>query len=105
MRIIRPLDIAPLGPVRLPDSGLGQGWEAAAVFGLTLLVLAFGLVTLYSASSVFAINQGLSDTFYVTRQGVGALVGLAGLMFCAWMPYRYWAAFAWPLIAVSLVKL
>ena len=105
MRIIRPLDIAPLGPVRLPDSGLGQGWEAAAVFGLTLLVLAFGLVTLYSASSVFAINQGLSDTFYVTRQGVGALVGLAGLMFCAWMPYRYWAALAWPLIAVSVVML
>ena len=105
MKIIRSLDVAPLGPARLPDSGLGQGWEAGAVFILTVLVLAFGLVTLYSASSVFAINQGLADTFYVTRQGAGALVGLTSLMFCAWMPYRYWAVLAWPLIAASVLML
>lgn len=98
----RPMDIAPVGPARLPDSGLGRGWEAAAVMGLTLLVLSFGLVTLYSASSVFALSQGVSDTFYVVRQGAGAIVGLALLVFCAWMPYRYWALLAWPLVVVSV---
>ena len=50
MRMARPMDIAPAGPARLPESGLGRGWEGAAVMGLTLLVLSFGLVTLYSAS-------------------------------------------------------
>lgn len=99
------MDIAPVGPARLPDSGLGRGWEAAAVMGLTLLVLSFGLVTLYSASSVFALSQGLSDTFYVGRQGAGALVGLAALLVCAWMPYRWWALLAWPLVTVSVVML
>ena len=39
----RPMDIAPLRPVRLPDSGLGRGWEAATMMGLTLLILSFGL--------------------------------------------------------------
>jgi cell division protein FtsW len=72
------------------------------VVGLTLLVLSFGLVTLYSASSVFALSQGMSDTFYVVRQGAGALVGFACLLLCAWMPYRYWELFAWPLVAISV---
>ena len=53
----RPLDIAPAGPVTLPDAGIGRGWEPAAVVILTLLLVAFGLVTLYSASSVLAWRQ------------------------------------------------
>ena len=44
--------------------------------GLTLLLLSFGLVSLYSASSVLALRQGLPDTYYVIRQSVGAGVGL-----------------------------
>ena len=36
MRMARPMDIAPVGPARLPDSGLGRGWEAAAVMGARL---------------------------------------------------------------------
>lgn len=101
----RPIDIAPLGPVRLPDSGLGRGWEAAAVLGLTLLILSIGLVMLYSASSVFAIRQGVPDTFYVLRQASGAVVGLGLLVTCAMLPYRLWGAFAWPMIGVSALLL
>ena len=53
----RPMDVAPVGPVRLPDAGIGRGWEAATIMGLTLLLLSFGLVSLYSASSVLAVNR------------------------------------------------
>ena len=35
----RPLDIAPAGPVTLPDAGLGRGWEPTAVVLLTLLAV------------------------------------------------------------------
>ena len=97
----RPIDIRPVGRASLPDSGLGRGWEPAALMGLTLLVLSVGLVTLYSASSVFAIRQGLPDTFYALRQAAGAGVGLVVLTVCALMPYRYWARVAWPLIALT----
>ncbi len=99
------MDIAPIGPIRLPDSGLGRGWEAAAVLGLTLLLLSFGLVALYSASSVYALRQGLPDTYYVIRQAAGAGVGMAGLMLCALLPYKLWEKGAWALLFISIVGL
>jgi len=99
------MDVAPVGPVRLPDAGLGRGWEAAAVLGLTLLLLSFGLVALYSASSVLALRQGLPDTYYVIRQAVGAGVGMGCLVLCAWLPYRLWERSAWALLVVSMLAL
>jgi len=99
------MDIAPAGPVRLPESGLGRGWEAATVMGLTLIILSFGLVTLYSASSVYALRQDFPDTYYVLRQAGGAGIGLTVLVVCAWMPYHLWEKLAWPLIAVSAFML
>lgn len=101
----RPLDVAPAGPVTLPDSGWGRGWEPLAMVLLTLLLLSFGLVTLYSASSVLALRQNLPDTYFVLRQAAGAGVGLVALAVCAWMPYRVWARFAWPLLWVSVALL
>ena len=101
----RPVDLAPPAPVRLPESGLGRGWEAATLMGLTLLILSFGLVTLYSASSVYAIRQGVPDTYFVLRQTVGAGVGLTLLLACAYLPYRVWSPLAWPLVAVSAFML
>lgn len=97
----RPMDLAPPAPVRLPESGLGRGWEAATLMGLTLLVLSLGLVTLYSASSVYAIRQGVPDHYFVLRQAAGAAVGLALLLVCAYLPYRIWSALSWPLVALS----
>jgi cell division protein FtsW len=101
----RPMDIAPAGPVRLPDSGLGRGWEAAAVMGLTLLLLSFGLVFLYSASSVLALREDLPDTYFVLRQAAAAGVGVALLVACALLPYRIWEVCAWPILVLSVAGL
>lgn len=101
----RPLDVAPAGPITLPDSGLGRGWEPGAVIALTLLLLSFGLVTLYSASSVLALRQNLPDTYFVLRQATGAAAGLAILGVCAWMPYAWWQRMAWPLLWASVILL
>jgi cell division protein FtsW len=101
----RPVDVAPSRPVRLPDSGLGKGWEATAIMGLTLLILSFGFVTLYSASSVHALRQDYPDTYYVLRQATGAGFGLVLLFLCALTPYRVWASLAWPLLVGTAVAL
>lgn len=101
----RPMDLAPPGPARLPDSGLGRGWEAATLMGLTFLILSFGLVTLYSASSVYAIRQGVPDHYYVLGQAIGAGVGFALLLLAAWAPYRIWEYLAWPLVGACIVML
>jgi cell division protein FtsW len=99
------MDIAPAGPVRLPDSGLGRGWEAAAIMGLTLLLLSFGLVFLYSASSVLALREDLPDTYFVLRQAAAAGVGVGLLVACALLPYRIWERLAWPILVVSVAGL
>jgi cell division protein FtsW len=99
------MDIAPAGPVRLPDAGLGRGWEAAAVMGLTVLLLSFGLVSLYSASSVLAVRQSYPDWYYVMNQATGAGIGLVCLFICAWLPYRLWEHLAWPLLVTSVLGL
>ncbi len=95
----RPIDIAPFAPATLPDSGLGRGWESAAVMTLTLLILSIGLVALYSASSVYATRLDVSDTYFVIRQGAGAIVGLGALVVCALLPYGVWRRLAWPMLA------
>jgi cell division protein FtsW len=72
---------------------------------LTLLLLSFGLVTLYSASSVLALRQSLPDTYYVFRQATAAGAGLVVLGICAWVPIAWWERLAWPLLGASIVLL
>ncbi|HEX9886768.1 MAG TPA: putative lipid II flippase FtsW [Longimicrobiales bacterium] len=101
----RPLDVAPVGPVALPDIGLGRGWEPAVLMTVTLLLLSFGLVTLYSASAPLARREDLVDYHYVLRQTWGAAIGLVALVACSRIPYRFWSAMAWPILGVTLVFL
>ena len=101
----RPVDVAPPGPVALPVTGLGRGWETAALMTITIVLLSMGLVTLYSASAFLAQRQELPDYYYVLRQAAGAAIGLAALGFCAWMPHDYWRRLAWPIIALVCLLL
>ena len=55
----RAVDLAPSGPLALPITGIGRGWEATAIMTLTLILLSLGLVTLYSASAFLAQRQAL----------------------------------------------
>ena len=102
---VRRLDVAPHGRINLPESGLGRGWEAAAIMGLTLLILSLGFVSLYSASAVHALRQDQPDTYFVVRQVGGAGFGLLLLVLCALLPYRIWRSLAWPLLGGTVFML
>jgi cell division protein FtsW len=91
--------------VVLPDTGLGRGWEPAVLATATLLLLCFGLVSLYSASAVLAQRQALPDYHYVVRQAAGAGAGLLVLALAALVPYRLWHAVAWPLLGATWILL
>ncbi|MEE8147776.1 MAG: FtsW/RodA/SpoVE family cell cycle protein, partial [Longimicrobiales bacterium] len=95
----RSVDVAPSGPLALPITGMGRGWEAAALMTLTVVLLSLGLVTLYSASAFLAQRQALPDYYYVLRQATGAAMGLTALGLCAWLPHDLWRRLAWPMIA------
>ncbi len=100
----RPMDVAP-ARVALPDVGLGRGWEPPLLLALTVTLFAFGLVTLYSASSFLARTDGNPDYFYVVRQATGGLVGLVALAVCARLPCRFWERMAWPLVIATFALL
>ena len=101
----RAVDLAPSGPLALPITGIGRGWEAGAILTVTLLLLSLGLVTLYSASAFLAQRQGLPDYYYVLRQATGMAAGLAILGVCAWVPHGLWRRLAWPMVIVAFILL
>jgi hypothetical protein len=49
------------GGVRLEPEPAAGGWEAPVLLLLALGLLSFGLVAVYSASSVLAVRLGLAD--------------------------------------------
>lgn len=87
------------------ESRLGTGWEAPGLLAITVVLLAIGAVTVYSASSVMAQSHGLPDYYFVTRQVTAAAAGLLLLVGIAQVDYRRLRLLAWPLLGALLVLL
>ena len=74
---------------------------------LVLLLLAVGLIMLYSAS--FAQSEYdtgyVSSTRYFQKQAVCAAIGMAAFCLFSRIPVQVWFRLAWPLYALSIVLL
>ena len=74
---------------------------------LTLLLLAVGLIMLYSASSA----QSMYDTGYTVstrypqKQAFCAVIGILAMWGFSRIPPKFWLKFAWPLYGISIVLL
>ncbi|MFO8175036.1 MAG: FtsW/RodA/SpoVE family cell cycle protein [Gemmatimonadota bacterium] len=101
----RPTNVAPAAPATLPVTGLGRGWEPAALMAMTLLLFAFGLVTLYSASTFLAYRAGVPDYYFVLRQASGGALGLGIMVICSRIPHGIWQKLAWPMLGAAWILL
>ena len=74
---------------------------------LVLLLLAVGLVMLYSASSAQSqYDTGYAiSTRYLQKQGVCAIVGLGAMYAFSRIPVGFWHRLAWPMYGASIVLL
>ena len=74
---------------------------------LVLLLLAVGLVMLYSASSAQSqYDTGYAiSTRYLQKQGVCAVVGLGAMYAFSRIPVGLWHRLAWPMYGASIVLL
>jgi cell division protein FtsW len=70
---------------------------------ITLALLAFGLVMVYSATSAPATLRHGNPTGYLERQGLYALLGIALMVFAARTDYRKWREWSPALLLVALV--
>lgn len=78
-----------------------KGWEVTALYSFTAILIVFGLITLYSASSYHAQTQNLPGTYYFVRQLIGVGLGTIALMICSRMNYDIWRKLAWPILIVT----
>ncbi len=76
-----------------------------ALLALVLALTVFGLVMVYSASFMIAVNEGHSQVYYLVRQFLWAIVGGAMLLVGQRLEYRMWRRMALPLMATTIALL
>jgi cell division protein FtsW len=81
----------------------GSQVESQLLFLITLGLLAFGLVMVYSATSAPAALRHANPTGYVERQALYAALGLALMAFAARTDYRRWREWSPALLITALV--
>src|SRR3954453_11709342 len=78
----------------------GADWHALTL--VTLGLVAFGIVMVYSATSASAAVGGGDPVEYLTRQGTFAVIGLLAMLGVTRIDYRRLRLLAPPLLLVSL---
>ncbi len=76
-----------------------------ALLAGTMLLVAFGIVMVYSASAVYAGHMHHDSQYYLVRQSLYALVGFGGLTAAASWDYRKLRRFTYPLLGVTVFLL
>lgn len=76
--------------------------EARVLVMLTAALLVFGLTTLYSASSIVAVQDGRPSWFFLYRQLTGVGVGLVALAILAKWDADRWREYAWPIMGLAI---
>src|SRR5690625_1658680 len=70
-----------------------------------LLLAAFGIVMIYSASMVTAVVSGLDSTYYVVKQAQWFGLSLVVFILCLLIPYQSYQKLVIPLIILSVISL
>lgn len=82
-----------------------MGIEARALVILVGFLLAFGLVTVYSASAIVEMQAGYSHAHLLVRQVMGMAAGVVLFAIAAKLDAEVWEKWAWPVMIISLVLL
>ena len=80
-------------------------WGVVALPILVVLVAAFGVLMVYSAS-YYAAEKQFDDAFYfMKKQFVGFILGIVAMLTVGFFPYRSLKKLKWPALIVSLALL
>lgn len=79
--------------------------EARALMVMMIVLLSFGLVVLYSASALSAVDEGRVAHYFLARQAQGALVGLLLFAVFAKLDAERWRSLAWPIMIVGILAM
>ncbi|MBE6911522.1 MAG: putative lipid II flippase FtsW [Oscillospiraceae bacterium] len=69
---------------------------------LVLILMAIGLIMLFSASHATAYEEGHASTYYFSRQAIFAVAGIAIMIMISFMDYRRFRMFSPMLLMISI---
>ncbi len=70
---------------------------------LSALLLAIGLVVIYSISPGLAIQRGVSENYYVNKQLLAIGLGIITFLVMATVPYKIWQGLYKPLLGAAVL--
>jgi cell division protein FtsW len=70
-----------------------------------LFLVGIGIVMVYSASSALALKKYGTDYYFLKKQVMFAVTGIAVLIFCRHFSFRYYRCLAYPLLCTSFIFL
>jgi cell division protein FtsW len=76
-----------------------------ALLAVTMLLVAFGVVMVYSASAVYAGHMHHDAQYYLVRQAIYAVLGFTGLAVTARFDYHKLRKLTYPLLGVTVILL
>jgi cell division protein FtsW len=91
------------GERTIPTSS-DQGFDRP-LFIAVLLLLAFGLVMVYSASAVMAAQRLHEPTYFLVRQVIYGVVGLIVMLVTSRIDYHFYRKLIYPFLGLSVVGL
>ncbi|MFF8639499.1 putative lipid II flippase FtsW [Streptomyces sp. NPDC015345] len=94
------------GPRRLVNR-VRRAWDRPLtayylIFGSSLLITVLGLVMVYSASMIQALQLDLPASYFFRKQFVAAVLGTILLLLAMRMPIKLHRALAYPMLAVTV---
>lgn len=96
---------APVGTSYVEERPLPPGSPDWVLIGAVLALTAIGLVFVYSSSFALSLQLYGDTRFFITRQLIGATIGLAAFGVFACLDYRVWRRLAPLLMAAALAGL
>lgn len=67
-------------------------------------LLGIGLVVVYAISPGMSALSGVSETYYILKQFIAILLGVAAFVILSKVPYQYWRKAVMPLIVISAIS-
>ncbi|WP_186319148.1 putative lipid II flippase FtsW [Streptomyces sp. SAJ15] len=106
-RMPRPSRGSVLGGVRRLHTRARRAWDRPltayyVILGGSLLIIVLGLVMVYSASQIKALQSGLAPSYFFRKQLFAAALGGALMLLAARTPVKLHRALAYPLLAGSV---
>jgi rod shape determining protein RodA len=95
---------APLGRRRTADASGILGHVDLALLALPIAISILGLLMIFDASHAETARAGLSRFYYVERQGIAVVLGLAAMVVVMAIDYRR-IRDAWPVVYLGILPL